>query len=289
VDCNLESISGTAHNYLIEELYIPDSTTAVQETGVGVDTDNDGEVDANKLATIIAFVANIAGDFDVNVSVNEEIQSGELLLVGRVYVDQFGDDDEVLAQVFQGVVVNDATPTFDGTDIVGISPDSPDDIYLCGRIESDVLEAGPEQLQIVFPVPEIGMLNITLSQAQLVGQVTESGWTEVIISGGLDKEEVTNLYETLVPFLNDMIVDDPDTGEQILSMIDDQCDSTQDGCDPLPSGCAADDQVSVDELQCNALLNQTLKPDWDTDGDGEPDLISLALQVVNAVTVTVQE
>ena len=288
VTCDLQSISGTAHNYLVEEMFIPDSSTTAKENGV--DLDGDGEID-NKLGSIISLIASQGGDFNVNESVNEEIQAGELLLIGRVYVDQFGDDDEVLAQVFQGVVVNDATPVFDGNDTVGIGPDSPTDIFLCGRIVNDELEAGPDDLQIVFPIPEIGNLNITLERAQLIGEVTESGWTDVMIGGGISKEEVTNLYGTLVDFVNDMIAEDPDgdTAATILDLLDDNCEPTIEGCDPLPAGCAEDGEIHIDELECNALLNSALSPDVDIDGDGEEDLISLGLRIVNAVPVTVQE
>ncbi|MDY0001646.1 MAG: hypothetical protein RBU30_10155 [Polyangia bacterium] len=287
VTCTLSGISGTAHDFLVSELYIPDSSTTAKENGV--DLNGDGVID-NKLGSIISLIASQGGDFDVNESVNAEIQEGSLLLIGRVVVDQFVNDDQVLAQVLQAVVVGGATPIFDGNDEVALNPDAPDDLFLCGRIVNNVLEAGPSNLAIVFPIAEIGTLDITLERAQLIGQVTEAGMVDVMLGGGLSKEEIeTNLYPTVLEYLNGEIEADP-TGSMatiVLDLLDDNCEPTLPGCDPAPAGCAEDQEIHVDELKCNALLNSALAPDVDIDGDGTKDLISLGLKIVSAVPVTV--
>lgn len=287
VQCTLADISGDAHDFLVSELFIPDTSATAKENGV--DLDGDGTVD-NKLGTILALVAQQGGDFDINVSVNAEITEGNLLLVGRMFVDQWGNDDEVLAQVLQAVVV-DATPVFEGNDVVALNPDTPQDLYLCGRLINNTLEAGPDNLRIVFPIPEIGTLDITLAKAQLIGRTLETGWEDVIIGGGLSKHEIeTKLYPTVLDWLNDEIQEDP-TGSMattVLDMLDDNCVDSIEGCDPKPAGCAADGVIHVDELKCNALLNSALAPDVDLSGDGVKDHISLGLKIVRAVPVTVQ-
>ena len=289
VTCTLEGISGDSHDFLVSELFVPDSTTSAKENGV--DIDGDGEID-NKLGSIISLIASQGGDFDVNELVNEQITDGSLLLIGRVYVDQWGGDDQVLAQVFQGEVV-DASPLFDGNDTVAIADSSPTDIYLCGRMVGDELQAGPDNLRIVIPIPDIITLDITLTKAQMIGDVDADGMYDVMIGGGIAKSEITKLYSDAVDLLNDMITD-PESSEStvstILDIVDDNCETTVDGCDPLPAGCAEDGVITVDELQCNALLDSALKPDVDF-GDDDPsnDLISLGLKIVSAVPVTVQE
>lgn len=287
VNCTLTGISGDAHDFLVSELYIPDSSTTAKENGV--DLNGDGVID-NKLGSIISLIASQGGDFDVNTSVNEEIAEGSLLLVGRVYVDQFGNDDEVLAQVLQATVVGGATPIFDGNDEVALDPNTPQDLFLCGRIVNNNLEAGPDSLGIVFPIPEIGTLDITLERAQLIGQTTADGMVDVMLGGGLSKEEIeTNLYPTVLDWINSEIEADP-TGSMattVLDLLDNNCEPTLPGCDPAPTGCAEDSVIHVDELKCNALLNSALAPDVDIDGDGVKDLISLGLKIVEAVPVTV--
>ena len=215
---------------------------------------------------------------------------GNLLLVSRVVVDQFGNDDEVLAQVLQANVVGGATPIFDGNDEVALDPNTPQDLFLCGRIVNNTLEAGPANLGIVFPIPEIGTLDITLERAQLIGNVTADGMVDMMLGGGLSKEEIeTNLYPTVLEWLNGEIAADP-TGSlatTVLDLLDNNCEPTIAGCDPAPAGCAEDTVIHVDELKCNALLNSALAPDVDIDGDGVKDLISLGLKIVEAVPVTV--
>jgi len=284
--CDLNS-SGTDHDFLVQELFIPDTTTAAKEVGVDMDGDGDAE---NRLGAIISAIPS--SSFDINESVNNTIAEGKLLLIGRVHVDQFGTDDEMYAQVFQGEVVGDATPDFSGLDDqVSISSSSPTDLLLCGRIVADDMTVGPADLAMVFPVPEIGNLNVTLSKAQMFGTVTESGWTDVVIWGAISKSNLDALLDQIRPWLNDQITQDPNgsIASTVLDLLDKEgsCSTSVDGCDPLPAGCEEDGQISLDEVKCNPLLAAALKPDVDMDGDGTPDSISLGLKVVKATPVTV--
>lgn len=292
-DCGVtcdSSISGTDHDVIVKELFIPDSTASAKENGI--DVDGDGEID-NRLGAIISMIASQGGgSFDVNQSVNDGIASGSLMLIGRAHVDQFGDDDPMFAQVFQGEVVGDATPDFSGLDDqVAIGASSPTDLLMCGRLVSNNMTVGPAELAMVFPIPQIGNLNVTLSSAQMVGTVQESGWTDVMIGGAISKQNIDALFEQLLPWLNDQITTDPQgsiatTALDLLDK-DGSCATSVDGCDPLPSGCVEDGVITTDELSCNPLLASALKPDVDLDGDGVDDAISLGLRVVEATPVTV--
>ena len=74
----------------------------------------------------------------------------------RVIADQLGDDDLVVVRLLRGEI-HDATPVFDGTDVVAIAPDTPTDIYLCGRLVNDKLIAGPNNPTIPVSWPWIRM------------------------------------------------------------------------------------------------------------------------------------
>jgi len=291
-DCVVTGCSltdGDANNFLVSEIYIPDSAAAAAENGV--DLNGDGEID-NKIGQILALVATQGGDFNVNETVNAEIASGSVLLVGRVVANDISSDDEVAVQILQGMVVNDATPQHQGNDTVGIDPNSPDDIFICGQIDSGDLQAGPAQLNIAFPIPQLGLLELTLERAQIVGQVTAAGWTNVMVGGGITPEEMDqNLFPFAVQFLNAEASSDPSgtIATTVVPLFDANCDTNV--CPDATPGsgeCADDGVLTVTEIKCNSMIHTALGPDVDTDGDGEPDMLSIGLKVVSALPVTVQ-
>jgi hypothetical protein len=90
-DCDL-SLAGDDHDYLVSEIFLPDTAEAAQE--IGVDLSGDGNVD-NRLGSIVSMLAATSPDFDVNEDVNGAIARGEILLVLRLRTEQFPDDTEI--------------------------------------------------------------------------------------------------------------------------------------------------------------------------------------------------
>jgi hypothetical protein len=304
--CVLSDMTGTDNDFLVSGLFLPTSSEEAAQNGV--DIDGDGLID-NHLGSIIALLASQGVGGDINGSINDDIAAGNLLLATRV--KESGQGDGVVAvQIFQAeLFAPDATPIFDGNDTVLIPTTSPQNLYLCGEWDGGPeLETSPAEVTIAFPLPDIGMLEVTLTAAQ-IRTVTDpdndfyedsfvdtDGMTNVMIGGGLSKDEIYGtggLIEFLGTFVQGLVEEGGSTAETILGLFDNNCAALADvpGCEaaaPDTGNCQEDGILHVDELKCNTLLHSALAPDVDIDGDGEDDLLSLGLRIVSAVPVTLE-
>jgi len=305
--CNLPDMTGTSHDFIVSEMFMP--TTSQEAGNNGVDIDGDGDID-NKLGQIIQLLVSNGMDGDLNESLNGEITEGSLLLATRV-VESGNSDGVVAVQILQADVTGPgATPMFDGNDSVLIPSTSPQDLYLCGDWDGGpALETSPADITLAFPLPEIGLLEVTLSGAQIRtvtdpdnphygdSSVTPSAMTNVMIGGGLSEDEIYGpggLIEFLADFINDLVAEGGSTADTIADLFDGNCVVLEDvaGCETIVAGegecddLADPPEITATELKCNALLHSALAPDVDSDGDGEDDLLSLGLRAVAAVPVT---
>ncbi len=305
--CDMPNMTGASHDFVVSEMFMP--TTSQEAGDNGVDIDGDGDVD-NKLGQIIQLLVSNGMDGDLNESLNGEITEGSLLLATRV-VESGNSDGIVAVQVLQADIY-DATPMFEGNDSVLIPSTSPTNLYLCGDWDGGPgLETSPSDITLAFPLPEIGLLEVTLSNAQIrtvtdpdnphydTSSVTSSLMTDVMIGGGLSEEEIYGsggLIEFLADFINDLVAEGGSTADTIADLFDGNCVVLDDvaGCETIVAGEGECDDladppvITATELKCNALLNSALAPDVDVDGDGEDDLLSLGLRVVSAVPVTLE-
>jgi hypothetical protein len=305
--CDLPNMTGASHDFIVKEMYMPTTSMAAGQNGV--DIDGDGDID-NKLGQIIQLLVTNGMDSDLNESLNDEIAEGGLLLATRV-VESGNSDGIVAVQVLQADIF-DATPLFEGDDSVLIPSTSPTNLYLCGEWDAGpALETSPSNITLAFPLPEIGLLEVTLSAAQIrtvtdpdnpsydTSSVTSSSMNDVMIGGGLSEDEIYGtggLIEFLADFINDMVADGGSTAETIADLFDGNCTVLADvaGCENIVNEegeCSKLDDppiITATELKCNALLHSALAPDVDSDGDGEDDLLSLGLRVVEAVPVTLE-
>lgn len=291
VDCDL-TLGGDDHDYLVSEVFLPDTPESALE--IGVDLSGDGVVD-NRLGSIVSLLAETSPDFDVNQDVNGAISRGETLMLLRLRTEQFPDDADVLVQIFKGEVDTDA-PLFDGNDTVALHPDSATDGFVCGALNGGALAAGPNNIRLPFPLPGMGTLMFDLQATQLVGSTTVDGWTEVMLGGGVTMAEVdTVLFPALLIWMNQVIQDDP-TGQMAAGMIellDGTCNATIAGCENVTPGAGECDNTATPpvitdtEIRCNMMMTSALSPDIDTDGDSVPDVISVGLRIEAAVPVTI--
>lgn len=292
VQCDM-TLTGDNYDYLVSQVFLPDTIEAAET--VGVDLDGDGDVD-NLLGAIVSMLAETSPTFDVNEDVNGAITRGENLILLRLRTNQFPDDEDVLVQVLKGSIHNDATPLFDGSDTVALHGDSAMDGFVCGLISGGELDAGPNNIRLPFPLPGMGSLMYNLQATQLVGTTTADGWTEVTLGGGVLPEDVdTVLYPALLVWMNAVIAADPteEMAAGMISLLDGRCNPGVEGCENVVNGegeCdgTANPPVLTDtELRCNTTMYNALSPDVDLDGDGIPDVISVGLRIVSAVPVTI--
>lgn len=304
--CDLPNMGGPDYDFLISEMFLP--TTSAEAAANGVDIDGDGDID-NALGTIISLLSTYMED-DLNDSLNQEIAEGSLLLAMRIRENAPVDGD-VAVQILQAdLFAPDATPVFEGDDDVTIAADTPQDLFLCGQWDGGPdLETDPSFVTIAFPLPDVGLLEVTLSKAQIrtvtdpdnpsysTSAVDAAGMTDVMIGGGLSQDEIYGtggLIEFLGDFLQGMIDEGGSTADTIVDIFDGGCLANPDipGCADVVAGEGECDDtadppvITITELKCNTLLSSVLKPDVDTDGDGVDDLLSLGLRVAAAVPVT---
>jgi hypothetical protein len=305
--CDLPSMTGTDNDFLVDELYLPTSAQFASENGV--DIDGDGDID-NRLGSIISLLASQGVGGDINGSINDDIAAGNLLLATRV--KESGQGDGIVAvQIFQAEIF-DSTPIFDGDDTVLIPTSSPQNLFLCGEWDGGPdLETSPANVTIAFPLPEIGLLEVTLSAAQIRtvtdpdnpyyddSSVDANGMTNVMIGGGLSKDEIYGpggLIEFLATFIQGMVDEGGSTADTIAQLFDGACTVFDDvpGCEDVVEGEGECDDtadppvITATELKCNSLLHSALAPDVDINGDGENDLVSLGLRIASAVPVTLE-
>ncbi len=301
-DCHVAECSltdGDTYDYIVNKMIIPTNRTESKQ--IGVDLDGDQVID-NKLGEIIGTLMGNSNDTDLNASIQEGIDNGSFILLGRLVVNSWPSDDTVAAQIFPGDTESgDATDdNLSGSGCALMSSSADQTLKLCGSIANNYLTAGPNDLQIAITFADLN-LTVTLKRAQAKseGQVTETAWNDVQVGGGISKDEIDNkLLPALVDWLNGAIVEDPSgsLASTVLDMLDGQCSTSVEGCESVTPGdgeCAAwdpqnpqGDPISLTEARCNSTLATVLKPDVDSDGDGTPDLLSLGIKL-SAVHVTI--
>lgn len=300
--CDLAGMTGATHDVIVQELFIPDSSSSASDNGI--DLDGDGDID-NKLGMVIQLLLSYGMEGDINDQVNGSIGAGSFVQLGRVKMSGHGDDI-VAVQTLPGVPLG-SPPAFDGSDQATVDPSAPTDLYLCGTWQPPMLRTTPSELFLNLPMPGIGVLPLLLSHARVetvtnpsspyypISDVSPSGWNNVMVGGGLTQEEI---HESLLPLLaviiQDMVNQGGSTADTFAELFDGNCVVMQDvpGCETVVAGQGECDDtqdppiITVTELACNALLHSALAPDVDIDGDGEDDLLSVGLRVVRAVPVT---
>lgn len=278
-------------DYIVTDLYIPISSA---EAGtIGADLDGDGDID-NKLGAIMSLlISNGAGD--PNPVLNNDIAQGDLVIPLRLYVDSFSGDATIMALSYEGAPTT-TPPAFDGSDVVDVAAGSPTDIFLCGPYANGGVDVGPGQLLV--PIPLLSQtVFVPLQQAKVIGPVTETAWTNVMVGGGVTEADVDQvILPALLVYFNGVMAADPfgATATTLMSMFDGNCVDLGGACAGVVAGvgdCADNQPTDVDpltitELRCNALLSSALSPDVDSDADGVNDLLSVGFRI-QAVSATI--
>lgn len=300
--CELGEMTGPNHDFLVHELFIPDTSQSAGDNGI--DLDGDGDID-NKLGMVLQLLGSNGLEDDINAMVNAEILSGTMVMMARIK-ESGNYDGGVAAQMFQGLP--GAPPAFNGNDQVTFDPTSPTDLWLCGRWAPPMLETTASELVIAFPMPGLGTLPLRLSFARIEtvldpanpyygnSTLTPTAWNNVMLGGGLSRTEIeNNLVPALAVFIQSIVNQGGSSADTVIDLFDGNCVVLDDipACHNVIAGegqCdnTADPPVITNtELLCNALLYSALAPDVDIDGDGENDLLSVGLRVVHAVPVTI--
>lgn len=297
-------MSGSEHDVIVSELFLPTSSTEAAENGI--DIDGDGDID-NKLGQIVSTLTANGFAGDLNQLLNAEIAAGRLLLLSRMR--ESGHSDGVVALALYFGEIYDATPVFEGEDSAIIAPYAITNLHLCGEWADPDLETSPSSISLTFRFPGHGYPTLMLDAAQIrtvddpdsiyfgSSTVSETGWTDVMIGGGLSSDEIQhNLIPFLTLYISDRMTLDATTAEALATTFDGNCVVSEiPGCEAVVPGEGECDSsldppvITETEVRCNPQLNAALAPDIDYDGDGEDDLLSLGFRITGAVPVTIVE
>ena len=124
---------------------------------------------------------------------------------------------------------------------------------------------------------------------------TQAGWTDLMVGGGLSEDEIqTNLIPFLTLYIEDRMTQDASAAETLAATFDGNCEPSEiRGCESVVPGAGECDNsqdppvITETEVRCSPEVSAALAPDVDSDGDGEPDLLSLGFRITTAVPVTI--
>lgn len=279
--CTATSAGGTAQGFAINNIVVP--TSAADATSIGIDVDGDGAID-NKLGKVCGLLADQSGDTSIFEQVELDLAAGDLVMLGQMWTDSWDNDSQVFAQLLTGSYTG-GTPAFDGNDQATVDTDTPNDSGACGEVVASSLHTHGGSFYAQVPICALtGSLllyvEVSLEAAGMSGVVQAGGWTDVMVGGAVslaDRDAV--IYPAYQAEVAAAIAADPSsaTSQTLLNLLDNSCDLTV--CDPIPTECADDGAITVEEIRCNGLINAMYAPDLDLDNDGTNDHLSVGFQV----------
>jgi hypothetical protein len=293
-DCSLSE--GSNNDFIVYRLIAP--TNAAEAEQIGVDLDGDGTID-NALGALVAQFSTDP-ESDINHDLQEAIDDGEFIMLVRMVVSSWPDDDALALQVFAGDNTLDATEdNLSGSGHTLISLQADRSIFLCSDMVGGEIESCGGPLELPFYLLN-RVVTLPMERGQILSTqpLSPDGWQSVMIGGGMNQQTIDNAFlPTLQVYLNQETKQDPDStiGQFALTFIDEQCSDSLAGCEAVINGTgecsawtgdASDQPLTLTELQCNALLRGYLELDVDSDGDGTADLLSFGVQV-DATPITI--
>ncbi len=292
-DCNPGT--GAVYDYIAYEVILAENEQEARH--IGVDLTGDGMIN-NAFGTIVDNFPPDTADF--NSKINEAILNGEYIFLGRLHVSDWPNDGGVAAQIFVGNGTLDATEdNLTGFGETIIDPGVNRSLHVCGELADNMLETCPGYLEIpLYFMFETRLFPMEKARLVSTDQVTDSEWAEMMLGGGLTQERIDNfLLPALLIYLNTKTIQNPEspTGTFVQNFIDGRCSNAYPGCEGVVNGegdCAKwtndpdDPPLTLTELKCNLLIRTLTELDWDSTGDGTPDLLSVGM-MVRAIPITI--
>jgi hypothetical protein len=269
---------GEHHHYVLKNLFVPTSTTAVEQMGLdlGRPTSNkpDGIID-NKLGMALVSLAGF--DFDLQGTIQTALNKGEVILLMDFQTEDFMNTSAAGFQVYLAdtdtamptpcVDANDMTcgRHLSGTGMFAIDSTSPMDALVTGKVLNGTFKGGPGDISLPLTIAGTPVVfDLINARVELTG-ISATGIMEGKLAGMITEEELNNdVFPAVHAELQPLIAADctkldmptmacgcPDgsIGKTIIDFFDEL---------PAPDG---DCMVSLDEVKNNNLVKSLLGPD----------------------------
>lgn len=283
--------SGTDHTYAVSALSVPENSTSAEKTRCGFDLNGNGAAD-NTLGTLL--VALRSFEVEVQSSLDEEIETGGLILLANVKATDLSDAAGVGLWIYGGQTTPPPTPApctdpetmtdcghhLEGDGAFTVDSTTATDQMIVGDIVDGTFTGGPGEVTLQLSVAGGDPIALPLqnAHAELTG-LTAEGWelTGSKIGGAISSEDLDG---TVIPGI----------AATIRGTVAEDCEGTE----PPDCGCAADStgasmidtfdgrgdgeadcEISDDEVA--DLANLALSPDIDLDGDDTNDAVSVGI------------
>ena len=246
---------------VVKKIFLPTSTTKSQK--YAFDLDGNGTKD-NGLGSILAMVGALGGTVDLESMVNMDILAGKLLYMMEVLGSSAQNSNPAWVQIHLGED-SDSNPlnNFSGTAKLKVASGSPKGSFLKGKLVSQALTVGPDQVVAPLPLSAGSSVLTTSKLTRLSGTLGATYVNSGILGGAIP---MTEIYSKVVPAMAaiiNRIYTDPLTDASTKSLLKSLFDTNSDGT------------ITGKELAGNILVITMLVPDIDTDGDKVKDALSI--------------
>lgn len=241
----VQPATGIEYRFVTDKLLLPTTPGQSREYALDVDGDAQGHAD-NLFGTLLTLLASAAPQVDLQETVDQALESGQIVSLHQVKEDNPLDDPSVSWTIFQGQK-SQTPPKFDGTDKFMLNADYPVNLPIVGSLTNGHFTGGPGSAQIqIYLLGQ--MIDINLIGVRLEADFSVHGCANGKMGGGVT---IVEFQEKLLPAiaegLNQIIKSDPSAAKTLLSAFDTDQSGT----------------ISVQELETNAILMIAASPDLD--------------------------
>lgn len=243
---------------VVNKILLPNSGTAY-----AIDLDGNGTKD-NQIGVIMGAIKILGGaNFNLQADLDLQLAEGKVLMLFRLQSKSLVTDPSVSLRLYDGRDLdNNPKDNFSGAEPFSIDKTGPMNLLLGGQVNVGVLNAGPGNLSA--PIPMGGVVtSVSLRLSRLSALVSSKGMTKGQIHGAIPMSDVNSkILPSLATDLDKTWKKTTDPGKKkVIAAFDTDGNGT----------------ITATDLQKNALVGMIIAPDVDTNGDKNPDAMSLGI------------
>lgn len=259
--------TGVQYQYVTNTLLLPSTRDLAAEYALNIDGDPKKSTE-NKFGELLSLLVSAAPGLELQTTLDEAINTGQLVTLHMVKADSFLSDPSVSWFVYLGQPA--ASPSFDSSDKFTLDSKTPLNSPVIGSITNGRFSGGPGSVRVrMFLLGQ--QVELDLIGVRLESDVNQNGCVNGKIGGGITVEDFrSKLLPAIAAGLYQIIEENNDTTSPLLQTFDSDKDKT----------------ITAQELENNPMLMIAISPDLDlldSSGefnpgqDGEKDSYSIGL------------